>query len=108
MIEVPPIRRMTSPLGGLTGRSVPVLPDYRARLLSMRLLRALFGTLGRLAPRSCGRLAFELFHAPIARRRPARDLRVLEHARRLAVLFRGGRLTAFDWGRGPRVLLVHG
>lgn len=52
--------------------------------------------------------AERLFLTPKRHRVPDRERVALAAAERLSIPFRGGRLAAFRWGRGPAVLLMHG
>jgi pimeloyl-ACP methyl ester carboxylesterase len=73
----------------------------------VRLLRAYFGTLARIAPRTAERQAALLFCAPRRLQHP--DVPpVPDEARAQSVPSGPKRLTAWTWGRGPRVLLAHG
>lgn len=75
--------------------------------LQLTLLRAYFGTLARIAPRTADRHAALLFCFP--RRLPHHDVpHVPGHARAQYVMVGEKRIAAWSWGEGPRVLLAHG
>lgn len=71
-------------------------------------LRAFFWLLSTLAPAVAGRWAMVLFRLPRRHRVPGRERRWLEAARRYEVGDGAERLTAWAWGDGPPVLLMHG
>ncbi|HET8647659.1 MAG TPA: alpha/beta fold hydrolase, partial [Vicinamibacteria bacterium] len=68
-------------------------------------LRALFGTLGRVAPQAAGELARRLFFSPP--RLPGAAA-LPAGAEELSVEVDGRRLAAWRCGTGPAVLLMHG
>jgi pimeloyl-ACP methyl ester carboxylesterase len=71
------------------------------------LLRAYFGALAGLAPRTAERQAAFLFCLP--RRLAHRDVPPVPDGARPSVVNLGGkRIAAWSWGAGPRVLLAHG
>ncbi|HEU5039885.1 MAG TPA: alpha/beta hydrolase [Gemmatimonadales bacterium] len=71
-------------------------------------LRTAFGTVGRVAPGVAARWAETIFRTP-----PRHDTRGAEEAfiasgRGFSVEWQGQRLAAWEWGKGPTVVLVHG
>jgi len=71
-------------------------------------LRLTFRLLGRVAPGLTARLALRLFRSQRHHATPRREKRWLEQASRFQVGTGTDRLTAWSWGDGPTVLLVHG
>lgn len=80
----------------------------RLRRTILRVLRGSFRQLGRFSPSLSARLAEHLFRTPPRYRRLKREERCLARARYSATPYARGRLPTWTWGRGPRVLLVHG
>ena len=71
------------------------------------ILRAYFGVLSRVAPRTAEQHAALLFCFP--RRLPHHDVpHVPAHALGQGVVVGKKRIAAWTWGEGPRVLLAHG
>jgi pimeloyl-ACP methyl ester carboxylesterase len=80
----------------------------RLRRTILRVLRGSFRQLGRFSPSLSARLAEHLFRTPPRYRRLKREDRCLARARYSATPYARGTLPTWTWGRGPRVLLVHG
>jgi pimeloyl-ACP methyl ester carboxylesterase len=80
----------------------------RLRRTILRVLRGSFRHIGRFSPSLSARLAEHMFRTPPRYRRLKREERCLSLARRSATPYARGTLPTFTWGRGPRVLLVHG
>ena len=75
--------------------------------MRVTLLRAYFGALARVAPRTADRHAALLFCFP--RRLPHHDVpHVPAQARAQYVIVGEKRIATWTWGDGPRVLLAHG
>ncbi|HEV8583467.1 MAG TPA: alpha/beta fold hydrolase [Methylomirabilota bacterium] len=74
----------------------------------MRLARPAVAALSALAPGLAARLAERLFLTPERHRAPAHETAALASARRTIVHVDGAPVTAWTWGHGPVVLLVHG
>jgi pimeloyl-ACP methyl ester carboxylesterase len=72
-----------------------------------RALRVAFGAL-EAAPGLGSRVAEALFFTPPPSRVSPRVGSLLATARAFPVRFRGQELSAWSWGQGPRVVLVHG
>ena len=70
--------------------------------------RRFFGFVSRLSPRIGAVPAEILFLSPPAQRRTRAEEAVLAAGKSFRVRTPGGRLAAWSWGSGPRVLLVHG
>ncbi len=68
-------------------------------------LRLWFAVLSRVAPRTAGRLALDLFCTPRKHHRPGWEAQIADSGMRVRV---GPRLAARSFGTGPPVLLVHG
>ena len=65
--------------------------------------------LGTIAPKLTARLAFRLFSTPLVRARHRKRDQLLATARTFEFAYDDLLLTGYEWGRGPRnVLLVHG
>lgn len=71
-------------------------------------LRATFRTMGRVAPGLAARLAEAIFSRPPKAERRPREEAFLATGRPRRVATPRHDLAAWDWGEGPRVLLVHG
>ncbi len=71
-------------------------------------LRRFFGFLSRFSPWIGAVPAEILFLSPPAQRRTRAEEAVLAAGKAFRVRTPGGRLAAWSWGAGPRVLLVHG
>lgn len=74
---------------------------------SIRALRPALATLSALAPAPAARLAERMFLAPPRYAEPAHEATALASARAV-VVDAGTPVTAWTWGHGPAVLLVHG
>ncbi len=74
----------------------------------LRLVRAVLGAIGRVSESTCGHCAALAFLRPprFPRTRTERDL--LSHGHPIRVGGRHGDVAMWQWGCGPRVLLVHG
>lgn len=80
-------------------------PGHLPGLATSALLRAVFGTVGRLAPGLAGDLAQRLFFSPPRSRRGAA---IPAGAEEFEVTADGRRIAAWRCGSGPTVLLMHG
>ena len=76
-----------------------------ARVLA---LRAVFTTVGAVAPGIAARWAESIFCTPPRHEPRTADEEFLTRGRRFAVQSEGQELAAWEWGTGPTVLLVHG
>jgi pimeloyl-ACP methyl ester carboxylesterase len=76
-----------------------------ARVLA---LRAVFRTLGSVAPEVAARWAETIFCTPPRHRPRAGDEAFLATGRAFTVVSEAQELAAWEWGRGPTVVLVHG
>jgi pimeloyl-ACP methyl ester carboxylesterase len=76
--------------------------------LPVRLLRPVWATLSALAPALAAPVAERLFLTPPRHRAPAHETAALADARRTVVHVDAAPVTAWTWGHGPVVLLVHG
>ncbi len=74
----------------------------------MDVARALLGFLGWLSHKACGSCAELAFLRPPRFRVSAGEKRTLSRATALRLRGRQGDLAVWQWGSGPRVLLVHG
>lgn len=72
---------------------------------TLKWIRGVNGTLGRLAPQMVGSRMCRAFMMPRERSPSAWELPSLEQAQRLTLRFG---LSALRWGEGPAVLLMHG
>lgn len=75
---------------------------------ALSMLRKSFRILGIFAPGLGARLAYRLFFTPQRHQAPPWEKRLNKTAKVLKMDFPGGSLNALSWGRGPRVLLIHG
>lgn len=71
-------------------------------------MRAYFMVAGRLTPSMAADSGEKLFTTPPRWSTPEREQVVLAEGRRIAIPFGLRALTAWSWGEGPPVLLVHG
>lgn len=76
-----------------------------ARVLA---LRAVFSTVGSVAPGIAARWAESIFCTPPRHAPRSSDEAYLDTGRRFAVRSDGHELVAWEWGEGPLVILVHG
>jgi len=76
---------------------------------TFRLVRFLFGTLGRIFPNQASKIAYKIFSTPRIRAKHRVSDEVLESARLFEVLYGKQILKGYEWGQGKRtILLVHG
>lgn len=74
-----------------------------------RLVRFLFGTVGRIFPKKAAGIAYNIFSTPRTRAKHRVSDEVLESARLFEVLYGRQILKGYEWGKGEKtVLLVHG
>lgn len=71
-------------------------------------VRAVFATMGRVAPEVVARWAGTLFCRPPRHKPRARDHAFLAKGRRYTLVRGAQEIAAWEWGTGPLVLLVHG
>jgi pimeloyl-ACP methyl ester carboxylesterase len=71
-------------------------------------LRAVFGTVGSVAPGIAARWAESIFCTPPRHEPRSADEAFLATGRRFTVPWEGRELAAWSWGVGPSVALVHG
>jgi pimeloyl-ACP methyl ester carboxylesterase len=83
-------------------------PAARRRRAVRTAFRSFFGFVSRLSPRIGAVPAEILFLSPPAQRRTRAEAAVLAAGESFRVRTPLGRLAAWSWGSGPRVLLVHG
>lgn len=83
-------------------------PAARRRRAIRTAFRRFFGFVSRLSPRIGAVPAEFLFLSPPAQRRTRAEKAVLAAGTSFRVGTPGGRVAAWSWGSGPRVLLVHG
>lgn len=76
-----------------------------ARVLA---LRAVFRTVGSVAPEVAARWAETIFCTPPQHEARSGDEAFLASGRRLSVRYEREELAAWEWGEGPTVVLVHG
>jgi pimeloyl-ACP methyl ester carboxylesterase len=94
-----------------TGDPIAPIPDSPpmsrapARVLA---LRAVFRTVGSVAPEVAARWAETIFCTPPRHEPRAGDEAFLDTGRRFSVVSEAQELAAWEWGRGPTVILVHG
>lgn len=78
------------------------------RPLMLPFLRTTLGWTERFAPALTDRILQTLFLTPRAGSPSPRERRFLGEGRRQRVPVPGGEVTAWTWGQGPRVVLLHG
>jgi len=76
--------------------------------LTLLALRTAFQVVGHLAPATAARWAEAVFFRPARARPRANEEEFLAAGESFGFSTSRGRLAAWRWGRGPRVLLVHG
>jgi pimeloyl-ACP methyl ester carboxylesterase len=81
------------------------MPRPAARVLA---LRAVFRTVGTAAPEVAARWAETLFCTPPRHESRSGDEAFLATGRSFGVRAAGQQLVAWEWGRGPAVILAHG
>jgi pimeloyl-ACP methyl ester carboxylesterase len=74
----------------------------------VKLLRFWFGTVGRMLPGLMTRFAYRLWFKTRRFRLTDRERQILGAAERFSVEANGRPVSAYAWGRGPVVLMVHG
>ena len=74
----------------------------------VRLARPILAALGRLSPNASGRCAALVFQRPPHFARTRGEHRALAGAAPTRIAGRRGDIAVWQWGSGPRVLLVHG
>jgi pimeloyl-ACP methyl ester carboxylesterase len=91
--------------------TAPTVGDRQHKSTNVRGIRGwrrrAVGALGRVAPELTAAAAERLFFTP-PRPHPSRGEGALARARRFDVRVDGRRVTAWRWGEGPLVILVHG
>jgi pimeloyl-ACP methyl ester carboxylesterase len=80
----------------------------RAVPLSLRSLRLLFATLGRLFPRLMGRWAYSLWFRTRRFPESAAGKRIAGKAQRDTMMVNDIPVAVYSWGEGPIVLFIHG
>jgi pimeloyl-ACP methyl ester carboxylesterase len=99
---------MSQPDAARPQKSTTVRSQYQVPL-ALGIVRAGFGALSRVSPRTAAFAAERLFLTPRRHERPPRERELLSTARRLTIASDDGALAAWEWGdAGERVLLVHG
>ena len=76
--------------------------------LSLRGLRLLFATLGRLFPRLMGRWAYSLWFRTRRFPESAAGRRITSKAQRTTLMVDDIPMAVYSWGTGPVVLFIHG
>lgn len=76
--------------------------------LSLRGLRLLFATLGRLSPRLMGRWAYSLWFRTRRFPESAAGKRIAGKAQRTTLMVGDIPVAVYSWGAGPVVLFIHG
>jgi len=76
--------------------------------LRLRIIRSLFASVGKLLPHAAGRVAFWLWFRTYRVPAPAREARLLAEAADHSFQRDDKRIACWSWGKGPRILLVHG
>ena len=76
--------------------------------LSLRSLRILFATLGRLFPRLMGRWAYSLWFRTRRFPESAAGRRIASKAQRDTLVVDDIPVAVYSWGTGPAVLFIHG
>ena len=76
---------------------------------AFRMVRFLFGTLGRVFPKRAAKIAYRIFSTPRTRAKHRVSDEILESARLFEVLYGKQILKGYEWGKGEKtILLVHG
>jgi len=76
--------------------------------LSLRGIRLLFATLGRLFPRLMGRWAYSLWFRTRRFPESAAGRRIASKAQRITLVVDDIPVAVYSWGTGPVVLFIHG
>ena len=76
--------------------------------LSLRGIRLLFATLGRLFPRLMGRWAYSLWFRTRRFPESAAGRRIASKAQRITLMVDDIPVAVYSWGTGPVVLFIHG
>jgi pimeloyl-ACP methyl ester carboxylesterase len=102
----------------LATKNIEVIPHFQLETLPppkpappfyLKLIRLGFGIPGRVFPAAAAQLAFRLFSTPRIRAQHKTSDAILESARVFEVLYGRQILKGYEWGSGPKtVLLVHG
>ncbi|MFC1481281.1 alpha/beta fold hydrolase [Candidatus Neomarinimicrobiota bacterium] len=76
---------------------------------SMRAFRLVFAILCRITPTLAARWADRIFFDPMAKPRPASELSWYAAANHTSLEFNGQQVAVYEWGKGPKtILVVHG
>lgn len=76
---------------------------------TFRVVRFLFGTVGRIFPNKAAQVAYKIFSTPRTRAKHRISDEILESAKLFEVLYGKQILKGYEWGKGEKtVLLVHG
>lgn len=75
---------------------------------AVKVLRFWFSTIGRVLPGPAAGLAYRLWFTTRRFRLSDRERNILESAERSTVQVNGQPVTAYAWGEGPVVFMVHG
>ncbi|HEX6275212.1 MAG TPA: alpha/beta fold hydrolase [Polyangiaceae bacterium] len=99
---------MSDPAIAAVEKSTTVRSEYKVPV-ALGIVRAGFGALSRVSPRTAAFAAERLFLTPRRHDRPRRERELTSTARRFSIASDDGALAAWEWGTaGERVLLVHG
>ncbi|MFT5908953.1 MAG: pimeloyl-ACP methyl ester carboxylesterase [Paraglaciecola sp.] len=85
----------------------PEQPRKYPAILSV--IQFLFGTIGRISPKTAGKVAYKLFSTPTSRARHKASDEILETAQLFEFMYGRQILKGYEWGKGDKtILLVHG
>ena len=74
----------------------------------LKVLPGIFRFLEKINPRLAGRLALYLFLHPPRYKRPERELKCYQKAKRSYLDIEGNKVAVYEWGEGPVVWVMHG
>ena len=73
-----------------------------------KILAFIMRLLEKISPKLSGRLALFLFLHPIRYKRPDRELKCYNAAKRSFINVEGIKVASYEWGKGPAVWIMHG
>ena len=73
-----------------------------------KILAFMMRLLEKINPVLSGRLALYLFLHPLRYKRPSRELKCYNAAKKSFIIVEGKKVATYEWGEGPAVWIMHG